>query len=152
MKKLCFLCLKIYLSLKEEWSPRSTKVVRYTVSGLSEVDVYDLPNHFSNIGLYGRLCDGRGWKVNTDGQGTTLPVAKPEVEQQPVCSKSTFEIYWTKRYSNIRIASPSCGICSDCHTYFHRFCTRESRIFNRTFQIAFSPSLVFVCTTLEESI
>lgn len=117
---------EFFEGLKELAQPTSTRFVRENVgTGLrdDELDLLELPSSWSKRGLYNRFCDERGWEVKTSSRGTiqlTKKMGGDEI-QKPICCWRTFQRFWKREYPNLRLQMPSEDICTECHTFHHRF-------------------------------
>ena len=127
-----------------EAEPRATRVVRETTLVAlrdSEVDLVDLPSHYTKRHLYGRYCFERGYicKVRSSGaygkmsnfdprpNYTTVDGVEQEDERWPIGSKPkditswwSFRQIWKKEFPNLKIRPPSMDICAECTIFVQR--------------------------------
>ena len=119
--------------LKADGSGFVTRLIRQmtgTTKRDNNLDTVVLPTHLRRRRCYARWCCEQGWKVVYKSQSTDT-YAKPEVFQKrpnddalevplwptvsvkkEVVSRMSFNTFWHKNYSGIKVRSKSADVCT----------------------------------------
>jgi hypothetical protein len=105
--------------------PRATMIVRDFVRGEvqlelrnEDVDVRELPSHFTRKGMYNQLVQELGWKFHYDKKGRIIrkePIA--DTEQQKTPSWFMFYNFWKRNYPKLVVATAREDVCNQCFIY-----------------------------------
>ena len=143
-------------------TPQATRFVREeTGAGLrdGEEGVLELPSSWSKRSVYGRFCFERGIVVTSTHTGNILKAERSDPgwdpnNKKPICSWWAFLKFWEKEYKNIRIASPSADICTDCHVFFNRskYATRNLVGTNSDHNDNSTNSINYTTTTMADNL
>ena len=73
------------------------------------------------------------WTVETTTRGTIQTTKKIRADEiyKPICCWRTFQRFWKRECPNLRLLRPSADICTECHTFHHRFRHTTQNINNR---------------------
>ena len=122
--------------IKQFGMPTATRAVREaTGTGLrdGEEGTIELPTSWSKRAVFARFCYERGYIITSNARGNIQKTERSDAEwrienKKTICSWWKFLKFWESHYANVRLASPSADICTDCHIFFNRskYTTRAS--------------------------
>jgi hypothetical protein len=124
---------EFFIKLEGLAAPRATRLVRDIVGDRVEVSLRDndeegeieLPTYYTKRSLYKKLAADNQWEFECSNKGQYTN-KKSTIESNPVTRLpdwSTFQFFWKKHYSHIRIPKPSEDICEDCHKFVNAYKT-----------------------------